>query len=64
MTRIRAAKIAGIANDIPPVDLDDDDGAELLVLGVGRHVGRDRRAAVRRVRAAGKQGRARAPART
>ena len=29
MTRLRAAKIAGIANDIPPVDLDDPDGAEL-----------------------------------
>ena len=35
MTRIRAAKIAGIANDIPPVDLDDEDGAEFLVLSWG-----------------------------
>ncbi len=40
MTRLRAAKIAGIAKDIPRVDLDDEDGAELLVLLVGRHVGR------------------------
>ena len=41
MMRLRAAKIAGIANDIPLVDLDDPDGADFLVLGVGRHVGRD-----------------------
>ena len=33
MTRIRAEKIAGIANDIPRADLDDEDGAEVLVLG-------------------------------
>ena len=35
MVRIRAAKIAGIANDIPKVDLDDEDGAEILVLSWG-----------------------------
>ncbi len=36
MTDLRAAKIAGIANDIPPLDVDDPDGdAELLILGVG-----------------------------
>ena len=40
MTRIRAAKIAGIANDIPPVDLDDEDGAEFLVLSWGGTWGR------------------------
>ena len=43
MTRIRAAKVAGIANDIPPVELDDDDGAELLVLGWGGTWGADQR---------------------
>ena len=35
MTRIRAAKIAGIAKDIPPVDLDDEDGADFLLLSWG-----------------------------
>ena len=35
MVRVRARKVAGIAQDIPPVDLDADDGAELLVLGWG-----------------------------
>jgi 2-oxoglutarate ferredoxin oxidoreductase subunit alpha len=35
MVRIRAAKVAGIAADIPEVEVDDPDGAELLVLGWG-----------------------------
>jgi 2-oxoglutarate ferredoxin oxidoreductase subunit alpha len=35
MVRIRAAKIAGIAKDIPPVDLDDEEGAEFLLLSWG-----------------------------
>ncbi|MGH9135874.1 MAG: 2-oxoacid:acceptor oxidoreductase subunit alpha [Acidimicrobiales bacterium] len=36
MVRLRAAKIAGIANDIPPVEVSGDvDDAELLVLGWG-----------------------------
>ncbi len=35
MTDARAAKIAGIANDIPELEVDDPDGAELLVLGWG-----------------------------
>ncbi len=35
MTDARAAKIAGIANDIPDLEVDDPDGAELLVLGWG-----------------------------
>ena len=35
MTELRAAKIAGIADDIPPVEVDDPDGAALLVLGWG-----------------------------
>ena len=41
MVRIRAAKVAGIAADIPPVDLDDpyDGEADLLVLGWGSTYG-------------------------
>src|SRR5436190_7099586 len=35
MVRIRAAKIAGIARDIPPVDLDDQEGAQFLLLSWG-----------------------------
>ena len=36
MVHLRAAKIAGIADDIPPVEVDGDvDDAELLVLGWG-----------------------------
>jgi len=35
MVRVRARKVAGIAHDIPPCDLDADEGAELLVLGWG-----------------------------
>jgi 2-oxoglutarate ferredoxin oxidoreductase subunit alpha len=35
MTMIREQKIAGIANDIPDVEVDGDDGAEVLVLGWG-----------------------------
>jgi 2-oxoglutarate ferredoxin oxidoreductase subunit alpha len=36
MVRLRAAKIAGIANDIPDVEVEGDaDDAELLVLGWG-----------------------------
>jgi 2-oxoglutarate ferredoxin oxidoreductase subunit alpha len=35
MVRIRAAKVAGIADDIPEVEVDDPDGAQLLVLGWG-----------------------------
>jgi 2-oxoglutarate/2-oxoacid ferredoxin oxidoreductase subunit alpha len=35
MVRIRAAKIAGIAKDIPPVDLDDEEGADFLLLSWG-----------------------------
>ena len=54
MTRMRAAKVAGIAADIPPVDLDDpfDGGADLLVLGWGSTFGAIG-AAVRRLRADG-----------
>jgi 2-oxoglutarate ferredoxin oxidoreductase subunit alpha len=52
MTRLRAAKIAGIAKDIPPVEVDHEAGAELLVLGWGSTWGTIG-AAVRRVRARG-----------
>jgi 2-oxoglutarate/2-oxoacid ferredoxin oxidoreductase subunit alpha len=53
MTRIRQAKIDGIADDIPPLEVDDPDGdAQLLVLGWGSSLGTIR-AATRRVRAAG-----------
>ena len=52
MTRLRAAKIAGIARDIPGVELDDEEGAELLVLSWGGTWGAAT-AAVRRIRARG-----------
>jgi 2-oxoglutarate ferredoxin oxidoreductase subunit alpha len=53
MTRLRAAKIAGIANDIPPTDVDDEDGhADVLVVGWGSTYGAIA-AGVRRVRARG-----------
>jgi 2-oxoglutarate ferredoxin oxidoreductase subunit alpha len=49
MTRLRAARIARIADELPPLEVDADDGAELLVLGWGSSYG-PIRAAVRRVR--------------
>ncbi|MCU1491713.1 MAG: 2-oxoacid:acceptor oxidoreductase subunit alpha, partial [Acidimicrobiaceae bacterium] len=52
MVRLRAAKIAGIAQSLPPVELDDPDGAEVLVLGWGSTYGAIL-AAVRRIRARG-----------
>jgi 2-oxoglutarate ferredoxin oxidoreductase subunit alpha len=52
MTRVRAQKIAGISADIPPVDVDGEDGAELLVLGWGSTYGAIK-GAVRRVRKKG-----------
>ena len=52
MTRLRAAKVAGIANDIPLLQVDDPDGADTLVLGWGSTYG-PIGAAVRRVRRAG-----------
>ncbi len=55
MCRIRAAKVAGIAADIPPVEVDDPDGAaSVLVVGWGSTWGQIK-AAIRHVRAAGKQ---------
>jgi 2-oxoglutarate ferredoxin oxidoreductase subunit alpha len=49
MTRLRAEKVAGIQRELPAVQVDADDGAELLVLGWGSSYGAIR-AAVRRVR--------------
>ena len=54
MTRLRAAKIAGIANDIPLTDVDDPDGADLLVLSWGGTWGATTEA-TRRIRARGKK---------
>jgi 2-oxoglutarate ferredoxin oxidoreductase subunit alpha len=55
MTRIRAAKVAKIADDIPLLEVDDPDGdAELLVLGWGSTHG-SIQAAIDKVRAAGKK---------
>ncbi|MGC5009292.1 2-oxoacid:acceptor oxidoreductase subunit alpha [Streptosporangium sp. DT93] len=53
MVRIRQAKIDGIANDIPPLEVDDPDGdARVLVLGWGSTYG-PIAAAVRRIRKSG-----------
>ena len=52
MTRLRAAKVAGIAKDIPGVEVDDDGGRDLLVLGWGSTYG-SIGAALKRVRARG-----------
>jgi len=55
MVHLRAAKVAGIARDIAPLDVDDPDGvggAEVLVLGWGSTFGAIA-AGVRRVRARG-----------
>ena len=54
MVKTRQAKIAGIAKDIPPVDVDDQEGAELLVLGWGSTYG-SIGAAVLSARAKGKK---------
>jgi 2-oxoglutarate/2-oxoacid ferredoxin oxidoreductase subunit alpha len=52
MVQLRAAKVAGIAADIAPVEVDHQDGSRLLVLGWGSTYG-PIGAAVRRVRASG-----------
>jgi 2-oxoglutarate ferredoxin oxidoreductase subunit alpha len=54
MTRLRAEKVAKVADDIPPLEVDHEDGAEVLVLGWGSSYGAIR-AAVRRVRLKGKK---------
>jgi 2-oxoglutarate/2-oxoacid ferredoxin oxidoreductase subunit alpha len=52
MTRLRAQKVAGIAADIPELEVDEPDGASLLVLGWGGTYG-PIAAGVRRVREGG-----------
>jgi 2-oxoglutarate/2-oxoacid ferredoxin oxidoreductase subunit alpha len=52
MVRLRAQKVAGIAADIPALEVDDPDGASLLVLGWGGTYG-PIAAAVRAVRERG-----------
>jgi 2-oxoglutarate ferredoxin oxidoreductase subunit alpha len=52
MTKLRVAKVAGIAADIPLVEVDDSGEAEVLVLGWGSTYGAIQ-AAIRRVRARG-----------
>jgi 2-oxoglutarate/2-oxoacid ferredoxin oxidoreductase subunit alpha len=54
MTRLRAAKVAGIASDIPLVDLDDPDAADFLVLSWGGTWGAATEA-TRRIRARNKK---------
>jgi 2-oxoglutarate ferredoxin oxidoreductase subunit alpha len=55
MTHLRAGKVAGIAADIPPLEVDDPGAdAELLVLGWGSSLGTVR-AATARVRAQGRK---------
>jgi 2-oxoglutarate ferredoxin oxidoreductase subunit alpha len=54
MMRMRARKVAGIAADIPELEVDDPDGADLLVLGWGGTYG-PITAAVRRLRRDGKK---------
>jgi 2-oxoglutarate ferredoxin oxidoreductase subunit alpha len=54
MTRLRAEKVAGIAGDVPELEVDDPDGAEMLVLGWGSTYGAIK-GAVRRVRLRGKR---------
>ena len=53
MVRLRAQKVAGIAADIPELEVDDPDGASLLVLSWGGTYG-PVAAGVRRVRTNGK----------
>jgi 2-oxoglutarate/2-oxoacid ferredoxin oxidoreductase subunit alpha len=55
MTDLRAAKVAGIAEHLAPLDVDDPEGdAELLILGWGSSLGTIR-AAARRVRDQGRR---------
>jgi 2-oxoglutarate ferredoxin oxidoreductase subunit alpha len=55
MTHLRAEKVAGIAADIPLLEVEDPDGdAELLILGWGSSLGTVR-AAARRVREDGRK---------
>jgi 2-oxoglutarate ferredoxin oxidoreductase subunit alpha len=52
MTELREAKVAGVAADIPPLEVDSEPGAGLLVLGWGSSEGAIR-SGVRRARQGG-----------
>jgi 2-oxoglutarate/2-oxoacid ferredoxin oxidoreductase subunit alpha len=54
MTRLRAERIARIADDIGELEVDDEEGAEMLVLGWGSTFGAIK-GAVRRVRRRGRK---------
>jgi len=54
MTELRAQKVAGIADEAPELEVDDPDGAELLVIGWGSTYGAITGAA-RRLRRRGRQ---------
>ncbi|MCU1451683.1 MAG: 2-oxoacid:acceptor oxidoreductase, alpha subunit [Acidimicrobiales bacterium] len=54
MIQLRQAKVAGIARDIPPVEVDHEEGADVLVLGWGSTYGAIA-AGVQRTRARGKK---------
>jgi 2-oxoglutarate ferredoxin oxidoreductase subunit alpha len=54
MTRLRAERIAKIADDVPPLEVDDPDGADVLVIGWGSSYGPINGAA-RRLRREGKR---------
>jgi 2-oxoglutarate ferredoxin oxidoreductase subunit alpha len=54
MVQLRAAKVAGIAADIPKLEVDDPDGADTLVVGWGSTYGAIG-AAARRVRSNGRK---------
>ena len=54
MVRLRAQKVAGIAQDIPELEVDDPGGADTLVLSWGGTYG-SVAAGVRRVRASGRK---------
>ena len=54
MVQLRAAKVAGIAASLPELQVDDPDGADLLVLGWGSTYGAIA-AAARRVRSEGRK---------
>ena len=54
MTELRAAKVAAVAAEIPPLEVDDPDGADLLVVGWGSTYGAIT-GAVRRLRRRGQK---------
>ena len=39
MTELRAAKVANVAKDLPPLEVNADEGAELLIIGWGSTFG-------------------------